>query len=130
MFFVNEDLSIIIITIFTLCEFSIPVLTGGFSLKSEWQQVSSGLQESSLYSGQSYLYYGLNSSSDFLIPSLFSKLLQTIPSTPTTYCITITLFHRFFCSRPNYLSLFSCSFISLSNLLELQNLLDDKFFSC
>ena len=43
-----------IITIFcyfTFCKFFIPVLTGSISLKTEWQQVSSGLQHSSECSG-------------------------------------------------------------------------------
>ena len=34
-------------------EFFIPVLADGFPLEFEWQQVSSSLQDSSQYSGQS-----------------------------------------------------------------------------
>ena len=33
---------------FSSCEFFTPLLTGGFSLESEWQQVTSDLQDSSL----------------------------------------------------------------------------------
>ena len=43
-----------------------PALVGVFSLESEWQKLSSGLQDFSEYSNQSYQYYsldGLNSSS-------------------------------------------------------------------
>ena len=41
---------IIIIFFFTIYEFFTPVLPDVFSLKSEWQQVSSGQQDSSEYS--------------------------------------------------------------------------------
>ena len=53
---------------FTLCEFSPLVLTGGLSLESEWQQVSSSFQDSSQYSYLSQWcsgLYGIDSSSDF-----------------------------------------------------------------
>ena len=43
---------IIIIIIYSL-EFFTSALVDGFSLESEWQQVSSSLQDSSLYSGRS-----------------------------------------------------------------------------
>ena len=49
-----------------LCEFFTPVLTNGFSLKSEWQQLSSDFQDSSEYSSR-FLKCdqdGLNSFSD------------------------------------------------------------------
>ena len=39
--------------IITPCEFYTPVLADGLSQESEWQQVSSGLQDSSQYSSQS-----------------------------------------------------------------------------
>ena len=44
---------IIIIIILLLWEFFTPTLTDCFSLESEWQQVSSSLQDSSQYSGRS-----------------------------------------------------------------------------
>ena len=50
------------------CEFFSLALSGGFSLASEWQQVSSDFQDSSQYSGWSQKCWGLNvldSSSDF-----------------------------------------------------------------
>ena len=39
--------------LFTPLEFFTSVLADGFSLEFEWQQVSSSLQDSSLYSGRS-----------------------------------------------------------------------------
>ena len=60
---------------FTPCEFFTPVLTGGFLMKAEWQQVPSDLQNISQYSGQSQQCYNLdclNSSFDFqFFQSLF-----------------------------------------------------------
>ena len=50
---IRESISISkshIIIIFTLCQFFTSVLTGAFSLKSKWQQVSSDLKNSSQYS--------------------------------------------------------------------------------
>ena len=44
---------IIIIIIITPLEFFTSALADGFSLKFEWQQVSSSLQDSSQYSGRS-----------------------------------------------------------------------------
>ena len=43
----------IIIILFASLSSFIPVLADGLFLESEWQQVSSGLQDSSQYSGQS-----------------------------------------------------------------------------
>ena len=57
----------IIIIIITSSEFFTLVLTSSFSLMSEWQQISSGLQDSPKYSHWSQQYcgqYGLDSSSD------------------------------------------------------------------
>ena len=48
--FFTENVHIIII--YSL-EFFTSALAGGFSLESEWQQVSSSLQDSSQYSGHS-----------------------------------------------------------------------------
>ena len=53
---------------FTPCEFFTRELADNHSLRSKWQQVSSGLQDSSEYSGRSQQYYnldGLDSSSEF-----------------------------------------------------------------
>ena len=44
---------IIIIIILLIWEFFIPALADDFTLESEWQQVSSSLQDSSQYSGRS-----------------------------------------------------------------------------
>ena len=62
-------------------------VSNNLSLKSKWQQVSSGLLGSSGYSAQC--------SSDFYFPNIFSKPLGNIPSAPTTIRITVTLLiHR------------------------------------
>ena len=50
------------------CKFFKSALAGGFSLEAEWQQISSGFQDFSLYSGRSQQYCSLDdidSSSDF-----------------------------------------------------------------
>ena len=56
-------------------EFFTPALADSFPLESEWQQVSSNFQDSSLYSGRSQQCYslcGLHSSSYFQVfPSLY-----------------------------------------------------------
>ena len=64
---VRKPFMIPIIIFFTLSEFFTPVLTDSFSLKSEWQQITSGLQDPSQYSSRCQQYSGLsglNSSSD------------------------------------------------------------------
>ena len=69
----------ILLLLFTSCEFFTPALTGGLSLKSEWQQVFSSLQDSSQYSCWSWSYcslYNLNSSSDFQIIQFFFPSLS------------------------------------------------------
>ena len=50
--YIALDLYIIIIIIYSL-EFFTSALADGFSLESEWQQVSSSLPDSSQYSGRS-----------------------------------------------------------------------------
>ena len=47
-----QRIIIIIIIVLRFWEFSTPELANGFSLKSEWQQVSSSLQDSSQYFGR------------------------------------------------------------------------------
>ena len=94
-------------------EFFIPTLTNGFSLTSEWPQVSRTLLS---------ILTDLNSvvvRMVLILPlicnsfNLLAKPLETIPSTPSTIGITITFtFHSYFSSlaRSKYLSIFS-SFI-------------------
>ena len=89
-------------------------LAGGLSLESEWQQVSSGLQDSSQYSGWSQQCFSLDdldSLSDFQFLQSLSKPLGTISSIPTI--TVILMFHSFFSSlaRSKYLSIFPFSFI-------------------
>ena len=64
-----QRIIIIIIIIYSL-EFFTSVLADGFSLESEWQQVSSSLQDSSQYSGRLQLFSsldGLHSSANFQV---------------------------------------------------------------
>ena len=51
-----KNIVIIIIIIIILCEVLTPAYADGLSLESEWQQVSSGLQSFSRYSGQLQKY--------------------------------------------------------------------------
>ena len=81
---------------FTSFEFYSSVLTGGFSLKSELQQISSGLQDKAfmLILTAVWMVLILSPVSSFL--SLFSSVLGTIPRAPTTTGITITfIFYSF-----------------------------------
>ena len=48
----ENNTSQIIIIIITLCEFFTPALADGLSLESKWQQVSSGLPDTSQYYGR------------------------------------------------------------------------------
>ena len=99
---------------FTACEFFTLVLAGGLSLESEWQRVSSGLQDSSKYSNNVLVWMILILSLISNSFSLFFKLLGTIPRAPTTNSITVTLmFHSIFSSlaRSKYLFIFLLSFI-------------------
>ena len=83
-------------------EFSTSALADGFSLESEWQQVSPSLQDTSQYSGRS------SKSS-----RLFSNPFVTVPNAPITIGMIVTrMFHSFFNSlaRSRYLSFFSHSF--------------------
>ena len=62
-------LLLLLLLLFTWAFFT-SILTDGFSLEFEWQQVSSGLQDSSQYSGRSQKCCsldGLHSSSNFQI---------------------------------------------------------------
>ena len=60
---------------YTPGEFFKPALADGLSLESEWQQISSGLRDSSQYSQQCFNQDGFDSSSDFqLFQSSFSNL--------------------------------------------------------
>ena len=72
-------------------------LLASFSLESVWQQVTSGLPDSSEYSSRSQRYWGLNgldSPSDF---QLFQSPFQIFWDHSTTTGITVTcMFHSFF----------------------------------
>ena len=106
---------------FTLCKFFIPALADGLSLESEWQQVSSGLQDSSEHFSPSQQCCSLNildSSSDF---SLFQSPFQSFRD-----CSKHTNYNCYHCyqhvpllfflggsslTRSKYLSIFSLSLI-------------------
>ena len=59
-------------------EFFAPTLTGGFYLESEWQQVSSGLQDSFGYSGRSQQCCSRNGSNSPTNFQFLLFLLQTL----------------------------------------------------
>ena len=89
--------SVIIIIIIILLSYSLQVfptsVTCWFSLESEWQQVSSGLYDSSQYSGQSQqcCLDSLESSADFQLFQPSFQALATVPSALITTGITVTL---------------------------------------
>ena len=79
-----------------------------------WQQVPSGLRDSSLYSGRSNQCYsldGLNSSSGFISSWLFYNRLEADPRTPTSHLWSTAFFISR--ERSKYLLIFSLSFISV-----------------
>ena len=78
-------------------KFFISVLTGGFSLKYEWQQVSRTLL--SILLDFNYVVFWMMSILPLISssPSLFSWLLGTLPRAQITVVITnIFMFHNFF----------------------------------
>ena len=107
---------------FTPWKFFTPALAGGLSQESEWQQVSSGLQDSSQYSSQSkkkrcslvgldssfhlvgllFGFYGISNFVGYLTPNPFlykeSVLFQTIRFSMST---------QFNCQKQFYFKLFS-----------------------
>ena len=123
---------------FVLCEFFTSVLADGLSLEFEWQQVSSGLQDSSQYSGwsqQCCSLVKLDSSLDF---QYFQSPFQAFGD--CSKCTNYNWYHYhppvpqlFLVLWPGpsiCLSFHSLSF-SFCGSLEWQNLLDSKlFFSC
>ena len=86
-----------------------------FSLESERQQVSTGLQDSSQYSGQpqhccSFNNLGLSSDFYLLQISTSSSFLGIVPSAPITIGIIVTFMFQSlfsFLARSKYLFLFS-----------------------
>ena len=83
----------------TPCKFLTRALADGLSLESEWQQVTTGFQDSSQYCGrpqQLFIFDGLYSSSDFFLLERVSLALGTIPSAPMTTGFTSTfMFHTY-----------------------------------
>ena len=80
---------------FIRCEFFTPALVSWHSVQSRWQQVLSGSQDFSEYSGrpqQCNNLDGLNSSFDFrFFLSFFPKPFGTTPSALITFGITVIL---------------------------------------
>ena len=108
-----------IIFILTRWEVFTPVLTGGFSLKSKWQQVSSNLL---FYPFSTVLWSGF--SSNVLFPRHFYSSFGTVASASTTIGITVTfMYYNFysFLARCKYLSLFLFFFLSLFFFFKLWN---------
>ena len=78
-------------------KFFTPALADGLLLESEWQQVSSSLQDTSQYSGQSVVWMVLVCPPIPNSFNLLTKPLEAFPSTPIIISITVTfMFHRFF----------------------------------
>ena len=103
-------------------------VTGGILWDFDWQQVSSGFQDFSLYSDRSR--YGLDNLDSSLIYSFSSPLSQplgTIPSALIIIGIIVTLM-----AHSNFFLVFCQYFcfllFSLSGLLERQNPQDNNFF--
>ena len=101
----------IIIIVIIPSEFFTRTLADGLSLESEWEQISTGVQDSSQYSSRSKqreTLNGIDSSSDFQLFQALSKLLATVPNEPISIGITVTIFHSFLSSlaRSKNLSLF------------------------
>ena len=104
-----------------------------FKLESEWQQVSSDLQDSSNCNDFScaVVWIVLILLLIFSSPSLFPKFLWNVPSAPTMIGITVTFkFRNFFVSLEKLWYFPNFRFISLSLCyqLVLPNHLYDRFF--
>ena len=123
---------------FIFCKSFLPVSTGVFSVKSEWQQVSLCLWDSQ------HIQANFNKAVVWMVSvlslissssNLFSGNSRIVPKTPTTFGINIAfMFHSLFSPLARS-KCFCVSFCFLSfalyDPLEWQNLLVDKFFcSC
>ena len=89
------------------------MLTDGFSLEFEWQQVSSSLQDSSQYSGRSWQCCSLVSLPRLVISESSSPCtnpLVTILGAPITNGIIVTFMFHNSLARSRYSSFFSLSF--------------------
>ena len=130
---------------YTLYEFSTPVLVDCLSLETEWQQVSSGPQDSSQYSGRSQQYCNLNDLDFHLFQFLFHAFgdcskctnynwYHRHPQVPQ-FCVVFLFFCFFFFCVCVFLVLwqdlsirlsFPFFWFSLSDPLEWQNPLVDR----
>ena len=107
---------------FTFCEFFTLTLANGLSQESEWQQVSSGLKDSS--NNPIVLIVSI-----FLI-SYCSRIFSKLPSVQVTIAITITLMFHSFLVLWQILSIclyFRLFLFSLCGVPEWQNPLGGKF---
>ena len=95
---------------FTPSKFFTTALVDGLSLESEWQQVSSSLQDYSLYTGRSQQCCTLDGFGSYSALQLFQLLYQPsriIPSDWFTICTTlIFIFHSFLWKSLVLISLF------------------------
>ena len=103
---------------FIFWEFFTSVFADGFSVESEWHQVSSGFKDSSQYSGRCQHCCNLDDFHSFCpfptSPAPLSKPLKVIPNALIIFGITETpMIRSFLCSliRSKYLFLFSLSLI-------------------
>ena len=98
----------IIVFFFLFWEFFTPVIADSFSLECEWQQFSSGFQDSSQYSGRSQKCCSVNGLH-------FSSYFQVFPLPYQTFgdyteCTNYNLCHRFSCFMVYCLSFVFCLF--------------------
>ena len=111
------------------CVFFTAVLTGSFSLKSKWQQISSGFQDSSKYSNWSYECCGLDgliffSDLQFLQSPFQVQQLQLVSLSPSCFTTFSALKQD-----PSICLFFYFLLFSLCGPLEQQNpLYDIPFF--
>ena len=94
-------------------------IAGRFSLESKWQQVSSDVQDSSEYSGQSQLGYNLDSFVSSIDFQILSKLMGNVQSTPSTIGINLSpLFPCIFTflARSKYYYHYYCEFFFYQNI--------------
>ena len=101
---------------FTVWDFFTPAQTDFFLLKSEWQQISSDVQDSSKHPNFFSAVVWMVSALPLIdsSTSLFSKLLETVPKALNMISIIVTFkFHNFFLLSGNVSVFFNYSFIYL-----------------
>ena len=100
------ETQVLILSFYSLACFHTCIHLGIFTEVCEWQQVSSALQDSSVYSRRSQLYCFVWCQFFLLLP-ISPASFGNVLSTPTTNGVTVTfMFHSFF-SPQNFFYLFT-----------------------